>query len=143
MPVEEERGDFDERVDNEGNQPILKPAESKPESDWPTMAQIEEHTPNEKLPLAQPEEQEMSRGKAASGDGEGEDEANEAAQERRIVKFPDEGTTQSQSHRRGDAKPNPADFDGTEPVSRPMDHDKTLSKGQHPPEVVHRTFDRD
>ena len=46
------------------------------------MTQVEEHTPNEKLPLAQPEEQGEYRGTAASeGSGEGVDEAYEKARE--------------------------------------------------------------
>ena len=61
--VEGKREDS-ERVDEAGNQPIPRPTEPKP--DWPTMMQVEEHNPNEKLPLAQPEEQGECRGKAAS-----------------------------------------------------------------------------
>ncbi len=56
-----------------------------------------------------------SRGKVASGHGEDEDAANKAttkAQERRIVKFPNEGTTHSQiPEQGGDAKSNPGEED--------------------------------
>ena len=73
--VEGERKGFDKRVDNEGNQPIPQPAT---EPDWPTMTQVEEHNPNKKLPLAQPEEQGECRSKAASSrHGEDVDEGNE------------------------------------------------------------------
>ena len=78
-PVEGEREVFDERVNNTANQPIPRPTEPEPESNWPTMTQVEEHNPNEKLPLVQPGEQGECRGKAASSrHGEDVDEADEA-----------------------------------------------------------------
>jgi hypothetical protein len=62
-PVEGENEDFDEQVDKAGNQPIPQP--SKPETTIPKGTE---------LPLAQPEEQEKCRGKAASGESTDDDE---------------------------------------------------------------------
>jgi len=73
-PVEGEREGFDKQA-NEGNQPIPQLAEP----DWPTTVQVEENIPNEKLLLAQLEEQGECRDKAASRrHGEGVDEADKA-----------------------------------------------------------------
>jgi len=62
-PVEGENEDFDEQVNKAGNQPIPQP--SKPETTIPKGTE---------LPLAQPEEQEKCRDKAASGEGTDDDE---------------------------------------------------------------------
>jgi hypothetical protein len=62
-PVEGENEDFDERVDEAGNQPIPQP--SKPEATTPKGTE---------LPLAQPEEQGKCGGKVASGKTGDDDE---------------------------------------------------------------------
>ena len=81
-PVEGERKNIDDRVDETGNQPISQPAEPEPEevertdNDLPAIeAEFEPKSEPEKLLLAQPEEQGECRGKAASNEpGEGADE---------------------------------------------------------------------
>jgi len=127
---------FDERVDKEGNQPISQPPKSEPK----------------KLLLAQPEEQDERRGKAASNEsGEGADEVDWIVNER-----PKEGTTCSQipiQEQRGNPKSKPGEeddaksnshtpihaqpnFDDAEFVSRPMDLKNTLLEGQQPPTMA-------
>jgi hypothetical protein len=129
-PVEGEREDVDERINETGNQPIPQVAKPEPkEVKWtdddppPIEAKFEPKSKPKKLLLAQPEEQGECRGKAASNElGEGADEVDwivdecpkevEPMQEparRRIVKFPKEGTTRSQipiREQRGDPKSN-------------------------------------
>jgi hypothetical protein len=115
-PVEGERGSCDERVDNEGNQPIPQPAEFE-DVDWPTMPQIEDTPNEEKLPLAQLEEQGGTDvGKVACrGSGEGVDEANEAIQasatttnnplrRRKVNLEPETGRRKVKSSTKDDAK---------------------------------------
>jgi hypothetical protein len=100
-PVEGERKNIDERVDEAGNQPISQPAEPEPkEVEWtdddlpateaelreasaPLENEITEKDCGVWLPLAQPKEQGEYRGMAASGeytgtagDGEGVDEVD-------------------------------------------------------------------
>jgi hypothetical protein len=75
--VEGKNESIDERVDNEGNQPIPLPAKPK-DIDWPTTLQLEDDS-NEKLLSAQPKEQGKCGGKAASTSsesGEGVDKAD-------------------------------------------------------------------
>jgi hypothetical protein len=148
-PVEGERGDFDKQVDNEGNQPIPLATEPK-DGDWPIVPQVEENTRNEKLPLVQPEEQREWWGTTASGENagaagsdEGVDEANEAIRPPTTVTNmaeDPEGRRKVNPSTEDDAKSNPCTpihaqpkFDGTEIVSTPMDHENTLSEGQHLP----------
>jgi hypothetical protein len=158
VPVEGERGDFDERVNNEGNQPIPQPA-TKPE-------------PEEKLPLAQPEEQGECRGKAASGEkGEGVDEVDwgivtvdehpkgvEPAQEyysNAVWEFPEPPDEKTRRRKvnlgmEGRRKVKPAPMERREVnskveddaksnphtpkfASRPMDLENTLLESQRPP----------
>jgi hypothetical protein len=129
------------RVDEAGNQPIPQPPE-----------------PEEKLPLAQPEEQGENGGKAASGgSGDGVDEANKAIwasatrtegrhkvcpkmAERREVYSEAKGRHKVYPSAEDDAKSvrhpyndrTQFNFDDADLVSTPMYPNETLSKGQHP-----------
>jgi hypothetical protein len=75
VPVEgNER--VDERVDDEGNQPIPLAAKTE-DIDWPTTPQLEDD-PNEKLLSAQPKEQGKCGGKAASTSSESDEGVDKA-----------------------------------------------------------------
>ena len=69
MPVEGKRKIIDERVDEEGNQPIPKPTRVE-NIDWPTTPQLEDD-PNKELLPAQLEEQRKNGGTTASGERDG------------------------------------------------------------------------
>jgi hypothetical protein len=188
--VEGEREDFEEEINETGNQPIPQPSEPKTTS----LKETE-------LPLAQPEEQGKCRGEAASdkgtdneewaatadagvelrtpypktepaweyyshvmwnpwavdeiegdsrgkvasgGSGEDEDKAEKNPEKgRRVVCPEEEGRRKVCPSAADDAEsvqqPHTChirarpDFDDTEPISTSMDHENTLSDGQHLP----------
>jgi hypothetical protein len=155
-PVEGKKVEFDEQVVKEGNQPIPQPTEPKSEDvHKPIIPQVEETTPNEKLPLGQSEEQgEWSTGMSCEN-CERVDKANWATTVMVNDLEPQISSDQSRGGGGGVSWINPRKHPkkrrevnsegvdntksiptGPELVSTTIDPNETLSKGQYPPPTI-------